>query len=290
MRRFRRHPRPGSSASSPCRQLALPDLARRIANDGFDSALPPWQDGRVATVLENPLDELIVAAGFATKKAFAEAAGLADYEISRIGLGPKHRRPTSLQIRKIATALQKRPSDIAALLLPEDDLEHEVATSAIRERDTFITDLSKVRAELVALRTQLAEARSQVTSLGHDLSRLQAEKERLLEELGQERDRASRLDGRHRELQREKIALEHEKQELRRQVGEARNQVVATKAEMAHEWSRVYGQLQNELGRERAAGVQRQILAGSFGMLVGAIVGGAASSGGKKNPKNPSRG
>jgi septal ring factor EnvC (AmiA/AmiB activator) len=240
---------------------------------------------------ENPLDELIVAAGFATKKAFAEAAGLADYEISRIGLGPTQRRPTPQQLRKIAAALQKRPSDIAALLLPEGDLEREVATSAIRERDEFISDLSKARAELVALRTQLAEAQSQVNGLGHELSRLQTEKERLREELAQERDRISGLQGRQRELRQEKIALERENQELHRQVGEARNQVVATKAEMAREWSRVYGQLQNELGRERAAGVQRQILAGSFGMLVGAIVGGAATSGGKKkSTKNPSRG
>lgn len=241
----------------------------------------------MAALPDNPLDALIEAAGFKTKKAFAEAAGLPAYELSRIG--PNQRRPTSLQVRKIASALNRPHSEIAVLLLPEGELDQEAATEAIRERDELVSDLAKVRSELVELRTKLAEAQGQVTSLAHDLSRLQTDKERLVEELEQERARIGLLEARRRELGREKTKLEQEKQELRRQVSEAQNQVVATKAEMAREWSRVYGQLQNELGRERAAGVQRQILAGSFGLLVGAIVSGAASGGNNKK-KGSSRG
>ena len=99
---------------------------------------------------------------------------------------------------------------------------------AARERDELVSDLAKVRAELVDLRTKLTEAQGQVTGLAHDLSRLQADKERLAEELAQERARIGVLEARRRELGREKTKLEQEKQELRRQVSEAQNQVVAT--------------------------------------------------------------
>jgi chromosome segregation ATPase len=226
----------------------------------------------------NPLDELIDAAGFKTKKAFAEAAGLADYEISRIGT--KQRTPTSTQIRKIASALKKPQAEIARLLLPQGELEQEATASVIRERDQFLS-------ELIAVREQLGEARSRVTNLGLDLSRLQAEKEKLADQLAQERVRAEGLERRQQDLRRQKTELEQVNRRLSGAVDEAQNKAMTIQTNAAAELSRVYRQfaeLQNELGRERTAGLQKQILAGSFGAVVGAIVRGAASGSGKKNP------
>ncbi|MFO7564270.1 MAG: helix-turn-helix domain-containing protein [Enhygromyxa sp.] len=225
------------------------------------------------------LDQWASAAGYYTRKALAESAGLADYEISRIANG--QRRPTGPQLRKLAVALKRPRAEVAALLLPEGEFELEALADVTSERDKLVADLGVVRGELVETKAKLEQAQAQIKILGAELSRFQQEKDRLVEDIGQHRAQATAAAERNRFLVREKSTLEEENRRLQRLVDETQTVLETVKRETTNDLWKLHSELQearDELGRERAAGLQRQILTGTLGAAVGAIVRGAAAN------------
>lgn len=228
---------------------------------------------------------LIERAGFKTQREFAEAAGLKDYEVSRICSESSPRRPTGLQVRKMAAVLKKSPAELAAMLLPAGDAEQELLSDVIQERDAFIEELAGTRTQLAETRGKLEAAEKQIRILVKTASELQQNKDHLDGDLAQERARSGELIKRQHELIGQKGILEEENRKLQRMIDEAQQQLESIKQEAARDLARLYTQVQvtrDELGRERAKGVQRQILAGTLGAMAGAIIRGS-NNGNRRN-------
>ena len=252
-------------------------MASDHANIGLDLGLPPWQTWMVATPA--PLEQLIAEANFPTKRAFADACGLADYEISRISSG--QRRPTGPQLRKISTALRKKPAEVAAVLLPEGEVEQQMLAEVIAERDALNEELGAVRGELVEAKATSASARADVERVSQEAVELQLANEQMAEDLVTQRQRADAAVKRRKAMTDEKIQLEQENRRLQRLVDETQNKLAEVTRQAARDLARLYQKMQDELGRERSAGLQRQILAGTLGAAAGAIIRGAANGRGR---------
>lgn len=225
--------------------------------------------------------ELIVEAGFPTLKAFADAVGLEGYELSRI-LSPKSsRRPTGLQVRKIAGGLGKKAEDLASLLLPTGGLEQEILEEVIGERDQLIKSLSEARRDLVEERGRVAAAEEQVQTLGKTVCELYRDLEGLKDEVAQERARARALEERRNALHAERSRLEEDNRSLHLLVAQKEHQLASLRGSAATELADVYAELQkirDERGRDEIKNLQKQILAGTLGAAVGSIITGVASA------------
>lgn len=221
--------------------------------------------------------QFISEAGFPTLKAFADAVGMPDYEVSRILSEKSPRRPTGLQLKKIAIGLGKKTEEVAGLLLPTGGLEQELLEEVVSERDQLLRALSEARGDLVAERGRVAAAEEQVKSLGKTICGLYRDLERLKDELAQEQARAAALEARRDELLATRTRLEEGNRSLQLLVA----QQTSLRASAADELAKLYSELErirDARGRDEIKSVQKQILAGTLGAAVGAIITRAASS------------
>lgn len=224
---------------------------------------------------------LIFEAGFPTLKAFADTVGLESYELSRILSKKASRRPTGPQLRRLAHGLGRKADELASLLLPAGGLEQELISEVVQERDQLLASLSETRTELMAARSQATAAEDQVCTLGQELCERHVELERLKEQLAEERARAVVLRERKETLL---AAHEREKEASRRLqllVAEKEVHLTSVRENAAEQLAAVCSELQriqDDRNRDALRNLEKQILAGTLGAAVGAIVTGAATA------------
>lgn len=224
--------------------------------------------------------EFISEAGFRTLKAFGEAVGLEDYELSRILSVKAPRRPTGLQLRKIANGLDKKTEELASLLL-SGGLEQELLEEVVGERDQLLKSVSEIRGELLEARGGEAAAQEQICALGQTIVEFYRQVECLQDEVAGERARAAALEERRSALLATRTQLQEANRALELRVAAKEHELTSVQERAAAELAHVYAELQKireDRGRDEIKSLQKQILAGTLGAAVGAIITGAASS------------
>lgn len=227
------------------------------------------------------LRQFIQGAGFSTLKAFATAAGLEDYEISRILSEKSPRRPTGAQLRKMATTLGKRTEELATLLLPPGGLDQEVLEDVVAERDQLLNTISELRGEHAEVKARLAAAEEQIANLGRDNCEFFRKIEQLEDDYTQEKNRSATLLQRKNEAQIARANHERQIGELQILVAQKQHMLEDLRQSTATELAELYKNLQlmrDERGRDQVVALQKQIMAGTLGAAVGALITGAARS------------
>lgn len=227
------------------------------------------------------LRQFIQGAGFSTLKSFATAAGLEDYEISRILSERAPRRPTGAQLRKMATILGKKTEELATLLLPPGGLDQEVLEDVVAERDQLLNTVAELREEHAEVKARLAAAEARVADMGRESCDFYRRIEQLEDEIMQVKSRSAQFEQRKKEAQSARLHLEKQNGELQLLVAQSQHRLDGLKQSTAAELAELYKNLQDmrdERGRDQVAALQKQIMAGTFGAAVGAIITAAARS------------
>lgn len=236
---------------------------------------------------QNPLRALWIKAGFRTAKDFAGAAGLQDYEVSRIVSPTSPRRPTWAQLRKMAPLLQVSATELAATLLPPGDPEAEHLVDVLHERDELLRQLGEVRLKLTEvdgeLRARVSEVQDltkrlgtmsyELESQGDALRAVQGERLRQEHELRAERQARAELDAKLARLEGELATARSAADAVREQAGK---ELVALREQLAA----LRTSSSDELAKERTRAVEKAILGGTLGAIAGAVITAAASRGG----------
>jgi chromosome segregation ATPase len=222
------------------------------------------------------LRELMDAAGYTSQAALAQQAGLAPYEISRILSATAPRRPTPLQLRKLAAAL-KVDAEIVALALGHRGRTDESAAELDTLVEQLTREMSELRHELTVKAAKLAGAEQALTTLTRDAGALHDEREHLRLALETSTQQRASLETRLRAVNDERHRVETALAEATRRLGEIEALLKDAREQAASDMARLLGEIQGlraHMDGGRFIEISQSIFSGQFGNRVRALLAG----------------
>ena len=225
---------------------------------------------------QRTLRELMEAAGYASQAALAQQAGLAPYEISRLLSPTSPRRPTPLQLRKLAGAL-KLDVEVVALALGERGSADESAAELHSLVSRLTREMSELRQELNVKTAKLSGAEQALTTLTRDAGALHDEREHLRLALETATQQRASLETRLRAANDERHRVEAVLAEATRRLGEIEALLRDAREQAASDMARLLGEIQGlrvHMDGGRFTELSQSIFAGQFGNRVRALLAG----------------
>lgn len=230
--------------------------------------------GVSGTEAKQTVRELMAVAGLASQAALAERAGLTPPEISRLLSTTAPRRPTSLQLRKLASALRV-DQEVVARALGERDRGQESQGELAAMVDQLTREASELRQQLAEKMASLTGAEQALRKLTQDAGALHTERDQLRTDLEAATQQRVGLEVRLREGNEERRRVEVALAEATRRLGEIEALLRDAREQAASDMALLLGEirgLRSYMDGGRFTALSQSILGGPFGNRVRALL------------------